>query len=208
MQKRHTHLTHRTMFALAALVIAPLSVETGYGQEDLLSQEMIRRQQDVAKADELLNEGREAYSNGEFEIAVQKYREALNTLPFGTATSDRRAFVTKSLEEGSVTLTQQYRQQGKFEEARDLLEEIDKNDPGNRAAKKGLEYLDDPTRTEAGLTFEHTENVDQVRRFLYKGETLIAVDRNDDRDWHPFFHPLRLCVKGLTKFHDIDAALP
>ncbi|MDB4763477.1 hypothetical protein OAG38_07040, partial [Akkermansiaceae bacterium] len=179
MQKRNTHLTHRTMFALAALVIAPLSVETGYGQEDLLRQETIRRQQDVAKADELLNEGREAYGNKEFETAVQKYREALNTLPFGTATSDRREFITKSLEEGSVALTQQYRQQGKFQEARDLLEEIDKNNPGNPAAKKGLEYLDDPTRTEVGLTFEHTENVEKVRRSLYKGESFYNLGLYD-----------------------------
>ncbi|MDA7539333.1 hypothetical protein N8544_03400, partial [Akkermansiaceae bacterium] len=167
------------MFALAALVIAPLSVETGYGQEDLLRQETIRRQQDVAKADELLNEGREAYGNKEFETAVQKYREALNTLPFGTATSDRREFITKSLEEGSVALTQQYRQQGKFQEARDLLEEIDKNNPGNPAAKKGLEYLDDPTRTEVGLTFEHTENVEKVRRSLYKGESFYNLGLYD-----------------------------
>jgi general secretion pathway protein D len=167
------------MFALAALVIAPLSVETGYGQEDLLRQETIRRQQDVAKADELLNEGREAYGNKEFETAVQKYREALNTLPYGTATSDRREFITKSLEEGSVALTQQYRQQGKFQEARDLLEEIDKNNPGNPAAKKGLEYLDDPTRTEVGLTFEHTENVEKVRRSLYKGESFYNLGLYD-----------------------------
>jgi general secretion pathway protein D len=167
------------MFALAALVIAPLSVETGYGQEDLLRQETIRRQQDVAKADELLNEGREAYGNKEFETAVQKYREALNTLPYGTATSDRREFITKSLEEGSVALTQQYRQEGKYQEARDLLEEIDKNDPGNPAAKKGLEYLDDPTRTEVGLTYEHTENVEKVRRSLYKGESFYNLGLYD-----------------------------
>ena len=179
MQKRNTHLTHRTMFALAALVIAPLSVETGYGQEDLLRQETIRRQQDVAKADELLNEGREAYGNKEFETAVQKYREALNTLPYGTATSDRREFITKSLEEGSVALTQQYRQEGKYQEARDLLEEIDKNEPGNPAAKKGLEYLDDPTRTEVGLTYEHTENVEKVRRSLYKGESFYNLGLYD-----------------------------
>ena len=181
MQKRQTHLTHRTMFALAALVIAPLSVETGYGQNesDLLAQEMIRRQQDVAKADELLNEGREAYAEGEHETAVQKYREALNTLPYGTATSDRRAFITKSLEEGSVALTQKYRRQGKYQEARDLLEEIDKNNPGNMASKKGLEYLDDPIRTEAGLTYEHTKNVDQVRRFLYKGESYYNLGLYD-----------------------------
>ena len=182
MQKRQTHLTHRTMFALAALVIAPLSVETGYGQEDLLRQEMIRRQQDVAKADELLNEGREAYTNEDYETAVQKYREALNTLPFGTATSDRRAYITKSLEDGSVALTQKYRLEGKYQEARDLLEEIDKNNPGNIASKKGLEYLDDPTRTEAGLTYEHTENVDQVRSSLHKGESFYNLGLYDQAE--------------------------
>ena len=175
MQKPQTHLTQRTMFALAALVIAPLSVETGYGQQDLLAQETIRRQEAVIKADTLLVEGRKAYAEGDYETAVQKYREALGTLPYGTATSDRRASLNQHLNDGSVALTQKYRRVGKYQEARDLLEEVEKNDPGSIAAQQGLDYLDDPIRTEASLTYEHTKNVDAVRRYLYKGESFYSL---------------------------------
>lgn len=178
MQKRQTHLTHRTMFALAALVIAPLSVETGYGQ-NLLDQEIVRREQDTARAEELLVEGRKAYAEGDYETSVQKYREGLNVLPYGTATSDRRAALNQHLQDGSVALTAKYRRVGKYQEARDLLEEVAKNDPGSIAAKKGLEYLDDPIRIEAGLTYEHTKNVDQVRRNLYKGESYYDLGLYD-----------------------------
>ncbi|MFT6863458.1 MAG: general secretion pathway protein D, partial [Akkermansiaceae bacterium] len=178
MQKPQTHLTQRTMFALAALVIAPLSVESGYGQQSgdtLLAQETIRRQEMVIKSDTLLSEGRKAYAQEDYETAVQKYREALGTLPYGTATNDRRASLTQHLNDGSVALTQKYRLVGKYKEARDLLEEVEKNDPGSIAAQEGLEYLDDTIRTETSLTHEHTENVEGVRRSLYKGESFYSL---------------------------------
>jgi len=169
MQKRHTHLNHRTMFALAALVIAPVSVETGYGQS-LAQQEAIRRQADMAKSDELLMEGRKAYAEGNYEAAVQNYKEALSLLPYGTSTTSRRKVLNDHLSDGSIALTQRYRRTGKYEEARELLNEVEKNDPGSVIAKKGLDYLDDPIRTNPSLTYEHTKNVDKVRRLLYKGE--------------------------------------
>ena len=170
MQKRHTHLNQRTMFALAALVIAPLSVETGYGQGDLAGQEKIRRQLAVTQSDELLKDGRKAYAEGDYDTAAQKYREALDTLPHGTATADRRAVLNAHFQDGAIALTQKQRRLGKYEEARDLLNEVEANDPGNMAAKKGLEYLDDPIRTNQGLTYAHSQNIDKVRRNLYKGE--------------------------------------
>lgn len=173
MQKRNTHLSHRTMFALAALVVAPLSVETGSAQssnDPLMAQENIRRQQAVISSDEFLKEGREAYAEGDYETAVQKYREALNTLPYGTATSDRRAFLNQMLADGSIALTQQYTRTGKYDEARELLEEVEANDPGNFQVQKNLEYLDDPIRVNPSLTGDHTANIDKVRRYLYKGE--------------------------------------
>jgi general secretion pathway protein D len=169
MQKRHTHLTHRTMFALAALVIAPLSVETGYG-DDLASQEKIRRQLAVTQSDELLIEGRKAYAEGDYDTAAQKYREALDSLPHGTVTADRRAVLSAHFQDGAIALAQKQRRLGKFEDARDLLNEVETNDPGNKAAKRGLEYLDDPIRTNQGLTFEHSQNIDSVVGSLYKGE--------------------------------------
>lgn len=169
MQKRHTHLTHRTMFALAALVIAPLSVETGYG-DTLADQEKIRRQLNVQNSDELLMSGRKAYAEGDYETAVRNYKEALGLLPFGTATSDRRKVLSDHLADGSIALTARYRRTGKYEEARELLNEVEKSNPGSMVAKKGLEFLDDPIKTNPSLDYEHTKNIDTVRRLLYKGE--------------------------------------
>ena len=59
---------------------------------------------------------------------------------------------------------------GKYDEARELLEQVILVDPGNTAAAIELDYLDDPIRTNPALTYEHTQNVDQVRRLLYLGE--------------------------------------
>ena len=164
MQKRHTPLTNHTMFALAALVVSPMA----HGQ-DLVGQELVRRQEAVRSADTLLLEGRKAYTEADYETAVQKYKAALDTLPFGSATSDRRAVVKQHLQDGSVALSQQYRRTGKYDEARNLLEDVDAADPGNVAAEKGLEYLDDPIRTNPSLSDEHSQNIDKVRRYLYKG---------------------------------------
>ena len=155
MQKRHTPLTNRTMFALAALVVSPMA----HGQ-DLVGQELVRRQEAVRSADALLLEGRKAYTEADYETAVQKYKAALDTLPFGSATSDRRAVVKQHLQDGSVALSQQYRLTGKYDEARNLLEDVDAADPGNVEAEKGLEYLDDPIRTNPSLSDEHSQNID------------------------------------------------
>ncbi|MFT6182078.1 MAG: tetratricopeptide (TPR) repeat protein, partial [Akkermansiaceae bacterium] len=147
--------------------------------ESLASKEMIRRKLTVADADEALMEGREAYAKGNYEGAVEKYQEAAALLPAGTATADRKKVITDHLADGSVALTQRYHRTGKYEEARQLLTEVEKSDPGNAAAIEGLEYLDDPIRNSPSLTYEHTKNVDKVRRNLYKGEELYDLGLYD-----------------------------
>ena len=181
MQKRHTHLTHRTMFALAALVVSPVVLAEGYG-DSLAQQETIRRQQAVVTSDELRDEGRKAYAEGDYDSAVQKYRSALDTLPFGTATSDRRKVLNDHLQDGSLALSQTLRNTGKYEEARELLTSVDKANPGNILAKKGLEYLDDPIRTNTALDYSHTQNIDKVRGHLYTGEGYYDLGQYDKAD--------------------------
>ena len=181
MQKRHTHFNHRTMFALAALVIAPLSVETGYGQS-LAQQEAIRRQADMIRSDELLHSGREAYAAGNYKKSVEDYREALAILPHGTASAARRKVLNAHLADGSVAYTQRLRRTGQYDKAREILTEVQTNDPGSLVAKKGLEYLDDPIKTNPSLTYEHTKNVDKVRRHLYKGEGFYDLGLYDQAE--------------------------
>ena len=143
----------------------------GYsGYSSIRQREAIRRQNLVAEAEQLLMEGREAYAKGDYELAVQKYRQALNTLPKGLATQDREQAIIQHLSDGSVALAQQYRRVGKYDEAQELLDGVLIADPENAAAQKQIDWLNDPIRTNPSLTYEHTQDIDKVRRHLYKGE--------------------------------------
>lgn len=169
------------MFCLAALIVSPVALGQGFGS-DLEAQETIRRQEQVRNADELLTEGREAYANGNFEEAHQKYSSAIEILPFGTATADRRRVLQAHLNDGALALSQTYRRTGKYNEARDLLTDVQEKDPGNFMAEKHLKYLDDPIRTNPALDYQHTTNVDKVRRGLYTGEGYYDLGRYDDAE--------------------------
>ena len=84
--------------------------------------------------------------------------------------SDRRQSYTEHLSDASVALSMQHRKVGKYAEARTLLEGVLAVDPNDFNAKRELGYLDDPIRTNPALTYEHTQNVDKVRRTLYMAE--------------------------------------
>ncbi|MFT4177204.1 MAG: type II and III secretion system protein [Luteolibacter sp.] len=188
MQKMPMYLSSRTAFALMALAAAlPTTITVANAGEGgslsgLAQREMIRRQEAVSDADRLLNEGREAYAKGDYQIAVDKYRQALDRLPPAPMVSDRREVILRHLSDGSVALAQQYRKVGKYTEARALLEGVLSPgvDPESPEAKRELAYLDDPIRTNPALTYEHTQNVDKVRRGLYMAEGNYNLGKYDE----------------------------
>jgi general secretion pathway protein D len=187
MQKTPMYRFSRTALALMAVASSmPVTVSVATAGEGGLSglaqREMIRRQEAVADGDRLLNEGREAYAKGDYQTAVDKYRQALDRLPDAPMLDDRRAAYTEHLSDASVALSQQFRKIGKYKEARELLNGVlaPNVDPNNIAAKQELGYLDDPIRTNPALTYEHTQNVDKVRRGLYMAEGNYNLGKYDD----------------------------
>ncbi len=172
----------RTAFAFSVSLglVTLLPGTIGAQENSIRGREIMRRQQLTADAETLLTEGREAYAKGEYEEAVQKYRNALSKLPGGAMTEVRRRVIASHLADGSVALAQEYRRTGKYDEARTLLEGVLIADPGSSAARQGLEYLDDPIRTNPALDYEHTQNIDKVRRHLYTGEGLYNLARFDE----------------------------
>lgn len=185
MQKTPPSHTSRTATALMALAATmPFTVpSTANAQEfsGLAQREMIRRQQAVTEADKLYLEGREAYAKADYQTAVDKYRGALSTLPESPVLADRRASYTEHLSDASVALAQSFRKVGKYDEARTLLDNVlaPDVDPQNFAAQAELGYLDDPIRTNPALTFEHTKNVDEVRRLLYTAQGNFDLGKFD-----------------------------
>lgn len=127
-------------------------------------------------------EGRKEYAGKNFEKAVQLYRDALNRLPNGPNTEAQRREIAAHLADGSVALAQQYRRTGKSEEAKRLLDDVLLADPNNYQAQKSREYFDDPIRTNPSLTYEHSQNVDEVRRLLYQGEGFYNLGDYDSAE--------------------------
>lgn len=188
MQKTSTYRTSRTAIALMAAASATPAIATkaaagegaGYtGYSSLAQREMIRRQNDVREGDRLLAEGREAYAKGDYQQAVDKYSQSLQLVPDAPIFQDRRQSITGHLADASVALSMKHRQVGKYTEARTLLDNVLSVDPDNAIAKRELAYLDDPIRTNPALTYEHTQNVDQVRRHLYTAEGNFNLGKYD-----------------------------
>lgn len=187
MQKTPMYRSSRTAVALmAAASTMPVIItvanagETGYEYSSLAQREMVRRQQAVAEGDRLLAEGREAYVQGDFQQAVDKYKQALDKVPDAPMFADRRDSYKANYADASVALAMEHRKVGKYTEARTLLEGVISTDPGNAAATRELGYLDDPIRTNPALTYEHTQNVDKVRRTLYTAEGNYNLGKFDD----------------------------
>jgi general secretion pathway protein D len=184
MQKTPVHRTSRSAVALMAaastmpVVITDANAQQGYSS--LAQREMVRRQQAVVDGDQLLLEGREAYAKGDFQMAVDKYSQALQRVPDAPMFTDRRASYTAHLGDASVALAMKHRKVGKYDEARTLLETVLRQDPANGDAKRELGYLDDPIRTNQALNYEHTQNVDKVRRTLYMAEGNYNLGKYDD----------------------------
>ena len=188
MQKTPIHRSSHTALVLMAVASSMPSIVTvahaGEGSSSLsglAQREMNRRQDAIAQGDTLLNEGRVAYAKGDYQQAVDKYRQALDRLPPGAPmVSDRRQSYTAHLSDASIALAMQHRKVGKYTEARTLLDGVLAIDPENAAAKQELGYLDDPIRTNPGLTYEHTQNVDKVRRGLYTAEGNYNLGKYDE----------------------------
>ena len=190
MQKTPTHRTSSTvatLLAVAAVMPVTLTVANagegysgGGGYSGLAQKEMIRRQNAVTQSDALRDEGREAYAKGDYKQAVDKYKEALQVLPDAPMVQDRRTYLTQLLADGSTALGDQYRKVGKYEEARALADDVLAVDANNADAQRLNEYLDDPIRTNPALTYEHTQNVDEVRRKLYTAEGNYNLGKYDE----------------------------
>ena len=162
-------------------VITVLNAGESYDNYSGLAQrEMVRRQNAVAEGDTLLAAGREAYAKGDYQQAVDKYKQALSKIPNAPMFADRRASFTAHYSDASVALAMQERKVGKYTEARMLLEEVLVVDPNNAIAKREIGYLDDPIRTNPALTYEHTQNVDKVRRHLYTAEGNYNLGKYDE----------------------------
>lgn len=182
MENTPTHRSSKKAAVLMAVaVVMPLGLSTmANAQGSLVQQEIARRTAAVADADKAVIKGRAAYVKKDYEEAVSQYRKAMSLLPQGPIAADRRQSYMGHLVDGSIALSTQYRRTGRYDEARELLNNVIAQDPGNVLAIKNLEYLDDPIRTSPTLTYELVQDIEKVRKLLYRGESYFNQAQFDN----------------------------
>ena len=129
-----------------------------------------------------LQRGREAYSAGKYEDALKEYRSALEQMPEAPVAQKRRLFISSSIADASVAVAQEYMKVGRYDEARQLLQDALLVKPENKLVMRMLEMLNDPIRNNPAKTPRHESNVLEVERLLAMGYGFFDLGQYDDAD--------------------------
>jgi general secretion pathway protein D len=129
---------------------------------------MARRMQRVHDAEVAIAKGDQLYLEGDYEGALNEYRTALDLLPDAPMTASLREVATLKYCDAAVELARERARNGRYDDARALLNDALARNPDHVRAKKLLVELDDPDRYEPALTPEHVKNVQDVERNLEK----------------------------------------
>lgn len=152
-----------------ALAVASAGTSLGLAQESAgAARRAAARMEEQAQASMLLLEqARQQYSQGKYRDALENYRRSLTALPKSPNMEKRRRFLETSIADASVAVAQEYIKVGRYDEASQLLESALKATPNHALARRTMEFLKDPVRTNPALSPEHVKNVEEVNRLLH-----------------------------------------
>lgn len=129
---------------------------------------MARREAQTQEAMQLLTEGRNLYREGKYKEALDKYNAAYNMLPPAPINDQRKEAIANHIGDASIAVAQEYIKVGRYDEADKLLQDAIKLNPRSaKLARRTLEYMKDPIRTNPALTPEHVKNVEKVNTLLH-----------------------------------------
>ncbi|MBR5213008.1 MAG: hypothetical protein IKV92_01990 [Akkermansia sp.] len=170
-----------TSTAAGTSEVGPTAVYAGQStQNSLIAQETARRKAEENKAKILLQEGRTAYSEGKYSLALEKYKASWKTLPQGPATNCLREYLVKVIGDASIAVAIEYSKVGRYDEAEQLLLDVLKREPNNKRARKELSELRDPVRNNPALTPSHVKDVEEVQRLLELGWGYYDLAKYDE----------------------------
>jgi general secretion pathway protein D len=123
-------------------------------------------------------------ADGDYQGAIDQYRNALDLLPDAPMTEQRRRAYIRQFSRASVLLATQRAEEGRYPEALALVEDVlqPSVDPDNIDAKRLLERLNDPDYYSPALTPSHLERVRRVKLALKTAEGYILLGDYDRAD--------------------------
>jgi general secretion pathway protein D len=165
-----TKSTRQGIISCVAMVLCCTALQAGPGgggsASGIVERELARRQQRVHDAEAAILRGDKLYAEKDYEAALSEYKAALELLPDAPMTASLRELATARYCDAAVELARDRAKNGRYADARVLLNDCLVRDPDHQKAKKLLKELDDPDRYEPALSPDHVKNVQDVERHL------------------------------------------
>lgn len=175
-----THPT-RLVFNLSCLALTALSpqIMAQSSVSGMANREIARRYARIEDARTAMDRGDKLFSEGDYEGALGSYKAAIDALPNAPLTRDWLELAQLKHADCSVVVAREKARQGKYDEARQLLEGAIVSVPGHKDAIGFMKQLDDPDRWPPALTAQHVENVDKVKKGLLIANSSIEIGNYD-----------------------------
>lgn len=144
----------------------------GYGAPSgAANAEVIKRLQRIENARLAEAEGDRRYADGDYEGALEKYREAINGIPNAPLSAADRSRMISKFANAALKQADKLGKMGQFDGAKVLLKEVlaDDKDPDNHSAKVLMKRLDDPDYYNPSMTKVHYEDTEMVSKLLKQG---------------------------------------
>ena len=167
----NTHLAKQAVLFYSILSLCAAETLAGSPQDAsaIAQREIARRQQRILDARAAIEHGDKLLADGDCEAALSQYNSAIELLPLAPIAETVLAEVNAKYCEAAVCLAEERSQNGRYGDARNLLNSAISRHPDCKKAKILLKELDDPEKHEVALTPQHVQNVRDVEKALEKG---------------------------------------
>ncbi len=161
-----SHFLRGSVYTALSAAALCAQIDTAQETEATAMRHKARLTEQTREGMQLIEEGRQAYSQRKYSRAVELFSQALEEIPNAPATASRREYAKHCLADAYISTAIDYKNVGRIDEAREMLEKAITLAPNEKRAAHELALLNDPVRNNPALTPQHIGNVEEVSRLL------------------------------------------
>ncbi len=163
---------------LILLCLLPLQAQD---VASLANREIVRRQEDIVVAQQLMAKGDKNLKDGQFEEAYVNYLDALDRMPAGSATEAQRAPAVAKFSGAGISYANFLVQNGRYADAEQVAKTIllPQFNPGYKPAVQFLSNLEQSDYYNKTVTPQFAAQRDEVVKLLVEADGYYATGRFD-----------------------------
>ena len=175
----HRKVTPAHAITALALAVASMTAVQAQSLTGIANREVARRLARIEDARVAMEKGDELFADGDYEASLGQYQAALSSIPDAPLAKDWKSLAEAKFADCSVTVAREKAKDGRYEEAKDLVEGALVVIPDHAEAKRFEKHLADPDSWPPALTPQHVENVKEVQKTLWLGHSAYEIGDYD-----------------------------